>query len=99
MDPEISSVLDTSKRSCNRCFSQQSFRPNSEDKAIALRYTKNAAEKFRNKFDELRKNDGSVEQINSAKYSKTLCLDAIDACAGCNKEKPRIKEILLDVPQ
>ena len=99
MNVEINSSLETAKRSCNRCFAQKSFRPNMEDKAIALNSTKNAAEKFRNEFDELRKNDESVERINAAKYSKTLCLDAIDACEGCNKERPRIKEILMDIPQ
>jgi len=99
MDSGINSTVDTAKRSCNRCFAQKGFRPNDEDKDIAIKNTKSAAELFRNKFDELRKNDGTVEQINSVKYSKTLCLDAIDACNKCNKERPRIKEILLDLPK
>ena len=99
MDTGIISTIDTAKRSCNRCFAQKSFRPNNEDKEIALKNVKSAAELFRNEFDDLRKMDDSVEKINSAKYSKTLCLDAIDACSKCNKERPRIKEILLDLPK
>jgi len=99
MDTEINSTVETAKRSCNRCFAQKGFRPNNDDKALALKNTKSATELFRNKFDELRKNDDTVEKINSVKYSKTLCLDAIDACNNCNKERPRIKEILLDLPK
>ena len=99
MDNEINSSLDTAKRSCNRCFSQQNFKPSIENKEIAVKATKNATEVLRNKFDELRKKDAPVEEIESAKAGKTLCLDATDACANCNKERPRIKEILLDIPQ
>jgi len=99
MDNGIISTVDTAKRSCNRCFAQKGFRPSNEDKEIALKNTKSAAELYRNKFDELRKNDDTVEKINIVKYSKTLCLDAIDACEKCNKERPRIKEILLDLPK
>lgn len=99
MNSEIVSTIDTAKRSCNRCFSQQNFKPSIEDKEIALRTIKKAVELYRDQFDELRKNDASVEEINKSKYSKTLCLDAIDACTNCSKARPRVKEILLDLPQ
>ena len=94
---ELSSTIETAKRSCNRCFSQQNFKPSIEDKEIALRATKTATQLFRNKFDELRKGDAGVEEIELAKSSKTRCLDATDACNKCNKERPRIKEVLLDI--
>ena len=97
MNSEIISTLDTTKRSCNRCFSQQNFKPSIEEKQIALNSTKKLIELYRTKFDTLRKNDASVEEIDSAKFAKTKCLDAVDACNGCNKSKPKIKEILINL--
>jgi hypothetical protein len=99
MDSELITTIDIAKRSCNRCFSQQNFKPSIEERGIALSSTKKLTNLFRDKFDELRKNDESVEDINSAKHAKTLCLDAIDACATCNKSRPKIKEILIELPQ
>ena len=98
MDTEVNSTINTAKRSCNRCFSQQNFKPSIEDREIALRATKQATELFRTKFDELRKNDESVESINSAKTAKTICLDAIDACNSCDKSRPKLKEVLINLP-
>ncbi|MBT4870883.1 MAG: hypothetical protein HON47_04875 [Candidatus Diapherotrites archaeon] len=97
MNVELSSSLDTAKRSCNRCFSQQNFKPSIADKDIALKSTRKAKDLLVEAFDDLRSKDAPVEQIQKVRAAKTICLDAIDACNECSKASPRIKEILLDL--
>ena len=97
MESEINTFIERAKRSCTHCFAHQKFNPNPENKESAIKSTKEAVKLFRNKFDELRKQDASVEEINNVKKSKTLCLDAIDECEKCGKDSPKLKEKLLEI--
>ncbi len=97
MNQELKSSIETAKRSCTRCYSHQNFRPNNDDKQLALNATKKATNLLRIAFDDLRAQDAPIEQINKVKSAKTLCLDATDACNACKKEKPKLREILLEM--
>ena len=97
MNTELRSSIETAKRSCTRCYSHQNFRPNNDDKNIALNSTKKATDLLRNAFDDLRASDAPIEQLRKVKDAKTYCLDAIDACNSCKKDSPKVKEILLKI--
>lgn len=98
MKTEISNSLDTARRACSRCSSHKTFRPNEEDKEIAIKSVKNAHKLLNEAFDEVRRKDETtIDQINDLKTAKRICLDAIDACKDCNKEQPKIRQIIMDI--
>ncbi len=95
MDRELADSISTAKRSCSRCNLQKMMRKNEEDKENAIRASRNAYEVLKRHFEEKRrKEETTPEQLRAIKEGKALCLDAIDACKECDKERPRIKEIL-----
>jgi hypothetical protein len=59
--------------------------------------TKKAYDALKIAFEELRAEDVSVDKLEKVRAAKVLCLDATDACNNCDKQRPRIKEILIDI--
>ena len=59
--------------------------------------TKRAYDTLRAAFDTLRAEDADVSKLEKVRAAKVLCLDAMDACDSCDKQRPRIKEILVDI--
>jgi len=97
MKSGISSYFDTARRNCTLCYTYRNFKPSNEQKDLALTSAKRAYEELRSAFDAMRKENASIEKLGKIKLAKGLCLDAIDACSSCDKERPRIKEILIDI--
>ena len=98
MIKEYNEALNTARRACSRCNAHKTFRPNEEDKEIASKAAKRAYKLINEYFDEARRKDETtLEEINELKEYKRLCLDAVDACKGCDKDRPLIKQMIVDV--
>jgi hypothetical protein len=97
MKPEVKASIESAKRLCNRCYSYKTFKPGADDKDVAKRSCKRAYEFLKEEFNESRKRDVSFEELEATRRAKTLCLDAIDACDACTKERPQMKDTLLKV--
>ena len=64
---------------------------------MALTSTQRAYDTLRVAFETLRAEDAELDQLDKVRAAKVLCLDAIDACNSCDKQRPRIKEIFIDI--
>ncbi len=98
MKNQLNESLDVARRACSRCYAHKTFRPSNEDKETAQKAVKRARVLLNEAFEEKRKCDETtIEQINALKEAKIICLDALDTCNNCDKERPRIKEILSNI--
>ncbi|MDD3083638.1 MAG: hypothetical protein PHP82_01310 [Candidatus ainarchaeum sp.] len=98
MRSELNDSLDVARRACSRCYAHKTFRPNENDKENSKRAVERARLLLKKAFDEKRlEEETTVEQINALKEAKMLCLDALEACKNCDKERPRIKELLSSI--
>ncbi len=98
MKSELNDSLDIARRACSRCYAHKTFQPNNEDKESARNAVKRSHSLLKEAFEKKRKSDETtIEQINTIKEAKLLCLDALDTCDGCDKERPRIKELLSNI--
>jgi hypothetical protein len=98
MKTEIKDSLDIAGRACSRCHAHKTFRPSEDHKENAVRAVRRTYDLLKNAFEEKRKDDiTTIEQIETIKKAKILCLDSIDACKTCDKEQPRIKEMLSNI--
>ncbi len=88
------SSLAEARRECYLCYSYQRIRANDDKKNSALTYVKAAYKEAWDELENLRKGTGTTPQIDRAKKNRIICLDAIDACNSCPKDKPRMKEVL-----
>jgi len=64
---------------------------------MAVLSAKRAYDMLRVAFDTLRASNSPINQLNTIKAAKVLCLDALDSCECCDKQRPRIREILIDI--
>lgn len=98
MNYQLSDSINSAKRSCNRCYIQKTFRQNNEDKELAQKACKRAINLFREEFDLKRRSEEITnKQIEDLKIAKSICLDALETCEVCNKNAPRMKNILLEL--
>jgi hypothetical protein len=97
MKTTLSSYFDSAKRSCMLCHTYRNLKPSVDQKEMALTSAQKAYDALRIAFDELRAEDADVEKLEKVKAAKVLCLDSIDACNSCDKQRPRIKEIFIDI--
>ena len=97
MKSTISSYFDSAKRSCMLCHTYRNLKPGTDQREMALTSTQKAYDALRIAFDELRAEDAQVDKLDKVRAAKVLCLDAIDACNSCDKQRPRIKEIFIDI--
>lgn len=97
MKSGISSFFDSAKRSCMLCHTYRNLKPSTDQKEMALTSTQKAYDALRVAFDELRAEDAEVEKLDKVRAAKVLCLDAIDACNSCDKQRARVKEIFIDI--
>lgn len=97
MKSALTSYFDSAKRSCTLCHTYRNLKPSTDQKELALASTKKAYDLLKVAFKELRNEDSDIQKIEKIKRAKTLCLDAIDACNNCNKQRPRMKEIFIDI--
>ncbi len=98
MQSGVKEAVETAKRACIRCNSHKTFNPNEEDREIAKKACKRAHTELNNTFDEMRREDSTtIEQLNALKEAKRLCLDAMDDCDKCDKDRPRIREKLINI--
>jgi len=79
------------------CHTYRNFRPSDDQKEMALTSTRKAYDALKIAFEELRAEDISVDKLEKVRAAKVLCLDSIDSCNTCDKQRPRIKEILMDI--
>ena len=97
MKTGLTTYFESAKRNCMLCHTYRNLQPSSDHKDMALAATKKAYDTLREAFEVLRAEDASVNQLEKVKVAKVLCLDATDACGSCDKQRPRIKEILIDI--
>ncbi|MEK6959315.1 MAG: hypothetical protein AABW59_04695 [archaeon] len=97
MKSEISTCINSAKRSCVLCHTYRNLKPSVSQKDMATVATRRAYDILKDAFEELRKRNAPIDQLEKVKAAKVLCLDATDACDSCDKQRPRIKEILVDV--
>jgi cytochrome c peroxidase len=97
MKSDLSSYFDSAKRNCVLCHTYRNLRPSQDHKEMAQTSTKKAYDTLRQAFEELRAEDTSIDKLEKVRAAKVLCLDSIDACESCDKQRPRIKEILIDI--
>jgi len=79
------------------CHTYRNLKPSASQKEMAMTSTQRAYELLRDAFDELRKSNAPIRQLEILRAAKVLCLDSLDACESCDKSRPRIKEILVDI--
>lgn len=97
MKSGISSYFDSAKRSCMLCHIYRNLKPSVDQKEMALTSTQRAYDALRAAFETLRAEDADVDKLEKVRAAKVFCLDAIDACNSCDKQRPRIKEIFVDI--
>ena len=97
MKSQISAYFDSAKRSCMLCHTYRNLKPGTDQREMAQASTQKAYNALRIAFDTLRTEDIGVEKLDKVRAAKVLCLDALDACNSCDKQRPRIKEILIDI--
>ena len=97
MKSEISTCLNSAKRACVLCHTYRNLKPSMSQKDMAMTSTQRAYDLLRAAFDELRKSNAPIRQLETLRAAKVLCLDSMDACDSCDKNRPRIREILIDV--
>jgi len=64
---------------------------------MAITATQRAYDALKEAFEVLRIEGAEVRRLEKVKAAKVLCLNAIDSCGNCDKQIPRIKEILIDI--
>ena len=79
------------------CHTYRNIKPSEDQRDMAKAATRKAYDTLREAFDVLRDEDAGLEKLDKVRAAKVLCLDAIDACNTCDKQRPRIKEILVDI--
>ncbi len=97
MKTGLSSYFDSAKRNCMLCHSYRNLKPGAEQREMAQVSTKKAYDTLKSAFEVLRAEDAEVDKLEKIRAAKVLCLDAIDACESCDKQRPRIREILVDI--
>ena len=97
MKSAISSYFDSAKRSCMLCHTYRNLKPSTDQKEMAQTSTQKAYDTLRAAFETLRAEDAGVEKLDKVRAAKVLCLDALDACNSCDKQRPRMKEIFIDI--
>ncbi|MFA6268482.1 MAG: hypothetical protein WCW13_03330 [archaeon] len=97
MKTGLTAYFDSAKRNCMLCHTYKNIKPSEDQKEMALTSTKKAYDALREAFDALRVEDAELDKLDKVRAAKVLCLDAIDACGTCDKQRPRIKEILIDI--
>ncbi|MCX6803370.1 MAG: hypothetical protein NTY48_02240 [Candidatus Diapherotrites archaeon] len=97
MKTQLQQFFDSTKRNCVLCHTYRNLKPSEDHKEMALVATKRAYAALKEAFEALRQEDATVEKLEKVKAAKVLCLDALDACNTCDKQIPRIKEILIDI--
>ncbi|VVB75758.1 Uncharacterised protein [uncultured archaeon] len=97
MKTTLSAYFDSAKRNCMLCHTYRNLRPSDSQKEMAVISTKKAVETLKAAFTALRAEDAELTKLERVKAGKVLCLDALDACATCDRQRPRIKEILIDI--
>ncbi|MEI7961800.1 MAG: hypothetical protein WCI04_05705 [archaeon] len=97
MKSKLTQFFESSKRNCMLCHTYRNLQPSSDHKEMAITTTKRAYEALKEAFEVLRTENAVIENLEKVRAAKVLCLDAIDACGACDKQRPRIREILIDI--
>ncbi len=97
MKTGLSGYFDTAKRTCMLCHTYRNIKPSEEQKEMAMASTRKAYDTLKEAFDTLRVEDAGMDKLDKVRAAKVLCLDAMDACGTCDKQRARIREILIDI--
>ncbi len=97
MASELSTLFSTAKRNCFLCHSYRNFRSTDDQREMARTTTRRAYDLLKVAFEEMRIKDAPLSQLEAIRAAKVLSLDALDSCDTCDKQRPRIKEILIEV--
>jgi len=97
MKSKISTYFDSAKRSCMLCHTYRNLKPSTDQREMAIIASQRAYDALRVAFDTLRTEDAELDKLDKVRAAKVLCLDALDACQTCDKQRPRIKEIFVDI--
>jgi predicted nucleotide-binding protein (sugar kinase/HSP70/actin superfamily) len=97
MKSAISSYFDSAKRSCMLCHTYRNLKPSTDQREMAQTSTQKAYDALKVAFETLRAEDAGLDKLDKVRAAKVLCLDALDACNSCDKQRPRMKEIFIDI--
>lgn len=97
MKSELTQYFQSAKRNCMLCHTYRNLQPSSDHKEMAVTSTKRAYDLLKTAFEVLRSQDASVQNLEKVRAAKVLCLNSIDSCGACDKQRPRIKELLIDI--
>ena len=92
--------LEGIKRSCMMCLTYKTFNPERSEEARrrALDRLKDLANHYRDRFDDLRREEKTTEEeVRKAHYNKVVCLDAFDLCKECRKDEDKVKQFILKI--
>ena len=92
--------ISVMRRTCLLCNTYRISRPDSNERRLQVISELNELVYFYNQqYNELRRNDAPVSEINRAKSNKTLFLDAMTECKGCNRDIDRVNRRLVPFRQ
>ncbi|MDD5148414.1 MAG: hypothetical protein PHH08_03030 [Candidatus ainarchaeum sp.] len=94
---QIEKLLKEAKRNCLLCYGRARLRPTEKERDIALRNALAMYSLFGEHFNQLRRQDASVEAIRTSQEYKRVCLDAADACKSCEKDVDSINRFLTKI--
>lgn len=97
MRTELISHINSAKRNCTLCHAYRNLKSTTEQEKITKSSTRKAYNLLNNIFEELKSKDADIKQIENAKKAKSLCLDALDACTNCDKQRPYVKEFFINI--
>ncbi|MCX6801202.1 MAG: hypothetical protein NTZ73_03360 [Candidatus Diapherotrites archaeon] len=90
----ITDLLVIARKNCGLCNLYKGFKASDRERGNALDATKRAYDYYKAEFHELRTKNGSSAAIERNKINRGACLDAIDACNGCDREVAKLKDTL-----
>lgn len=97
MKSQLTQAFESAKRNCTLCHTYRNLKPSEDHKEMARVATKRAYDSLKDAFAVLRAQDADIDKLEKIRTAKALCLDGLDACTVCDKQRPRIKEILIDI--
>jgi len=87
-------LIEAARKNCVMCMGRSRLRNTDKEKQAALDAVKELKHLFEKQYNHLRKVDADSGSIQKALQNKRKCMDAIDACNGCDKQVDRINRAL-----
>jgi hypothetical protein len=96
---QFARLMKDAKRNCLFCYGRSRLRNTDNERDTAMAKIKEMYRLFDDYYNEARRKDAAVQYIKKALENKRLCLDAVDACRGCDRTIDHINRQVMKFEQ